>query len=207
MSTKFAPRLRARAIWKSKSWKNGMPGALLEVDLDKICTTSARKSDLEVKILKKLAGPEHFSKLSFPKFAPRLRARAIWKSKSLKTGGVGALLEVQLDKICTTPARESDFYENKMKPTNPNADTYVEEQRQYLFITYSNEPTCGTPWLDALRWHSCRTPLLDTIAQRLVKHLYLTLLWDTLAWQFFWGTLTWHSCRTLLTWHSYLRLL
>ena len=47
-----------------------------------------------------------------PKFAPRLRARAIWKSKSLKTGGVGALLEVDIDKICdklcTTPARESD---------------------------------------------------------------------------------------------------
>ena len=35
-------------------------------------------------------------------------ARAIRKSKSLKTGGVGALLEVQLRKICTTPARESD---------------------------------------------------------------------------------------------------
>ena len=29
------------------------------------------------------------------KFAPSLRARAIWKSKSLKTGGVGALLEVE----------------------------------------------------------------------------------------------------------------
>ena len=41
------------------------------------------------------------------KFAPRLRARAIWKSKSLKTGGVGALLAVELRKICTTPASES----------------------------------------------------------------------------------------------------
>ena len=51
----------------------------------------------------------HFWKLSFAKFAPRLRARAIWKSKSLKTGGVGALLEVDIDKICTTPARESDL--------------------------------------------------------------------------------------------------
>ena len=47
------------------------------------------------------------------KFAPRLRERAIWKSKSLKAGGVGPLLEVDLDKICTTPARESDFYEKK----------------------------------------------------------------------------------------------
>ena len=43
-----------------------------------------------------------------PKFAPRLRARAIWKSKSLKTDGVGTLLEVEVAKLCTTPARESD---------------------------------------------------------------------------------------------------
>ena len=34
---------------------------------------------------------------------------------------------------------------NKMKPTNPNADTNVEEQRQYLFLTFSSEPTCETP--------------------------------------------------------------
>ena len=47
------------------------------------------------------------------KFAPRLRARAIRKSKSLKTGMFGALLEVDIDKICTTPARESDFDEKK----------------------------------------------------------------------------------------------
>ena len=52
MSTKFGPRLRARAIWKSKSLKTGMFGALLEVDIDKICTTPARESDLEVKIVK-----------------------------------------------------------------------------------------------------------------------------------------------------------
>ena len=59
--------------------------------------------------LKKLAVSEHFWKFTSTKFAPRLRARAIWKSKSLKTGMFGALLEVDIDKICTTPARESDF--------------------------------------------------------------------------------------------------
>ena len=41
------------------------------------------------------------------KFAPRLRQRAIWKSKSSKTGRFGVLLEVEFRKICTTPARES----------------------------------------------------------------------------------------------------
>ena len=42
----------------------------------------------------------------------------------------------------------SDFIlgnRNKMKPTNPNADTYVEEQRRYLFLTFSSEPPCETP--------------------------------------------------------------
>ena len=52
--------------------------------------------------------------------------------------------------------------------------------------------------VDARRWHSSRTPLLDTIAQRSGK----TLLLDTL---------TWHSCVTLLldtvVRHSYLTLL
>ena len=52
MSTKFPPRLRARAIRKSKSLKAGGVGALLDVELRKICTTPARESDLEVKIVK-----------------------------------------------------------------------------------------------------------------------------------------------------------
>ena len=52
---------------------------------------------------------EHFWKLTCTKFAPRLRARANWKSKSLKTERFGALLEFDFDKICTTPARESDL--------------------------------------------------------------------------------------------------
>ena len=50
----------------------------------------------------KLAASEHFWKLKSPKFAPRLRARAIRQSKPLKT-------EVQVAKICTTPAREMDL--------------------------------------------------------------------------------------------------
>ena len=109
MPAKFAPRLRARAIWKSKSLKTDRFGALLEVDLDKICTTPARASGLEVKIVKNWRCRSTFGSCASQKFAPRLRARAIWKSKSLKTGRPGALLEVELRKICTTPVRESDL--------------------------------------------------------------------------------------------------
>ena len=50
--TKFAPRLRARAIRRSKSLKTDSIGALLEVEVPKICTTPARQHDLEVKIVK-----------------------------------------------------------------------------------------------------------------------------------------------------------
>ena len=86
MSTKFAPRLRARAISKSKSLKTGMFGALLEVELDKICTTPARESDSEVKIVKTWHARSTL---------PRLRARTIWKSKPLKHQALGTFLEVE----------------------------------------------------------------------------------------------------------------
>ena len=49
---KFAPRLRVRTIWKSKSLKTERFGAFLEVEVAKICTTPACDSDLEVKIVK-----------------------------------------------------------------------------------------------------------------------------------------------------------
>ena len=40
-------------------------------------------------------GPGHFWKISSAKFAPRCGARAIWKSKSLKTDGLRTFLEVE----------------------------------------------------------------------------------------------------------------
>ena len=39
---------------------------------------------------------------------------------------------------------------NKMKPTNPNADTYDEEQRQYLFVTKIQR----THLWGTLTWHT-----------------------------------------------------
>ena len=104
-----------------------MFGALLEVELRKICATFWRESALEVKIVKNwqarstfgswaaeslrhaaaraisakkrhhIACSEHFWKLGSVKFQPRCGARAIWKSKSLKSDGLGlgTFLEVQ----------------------------------------------------------------------------------------------------------------
>ena len=105
--------------------KNGSCGGSVAQDVGKICTTPARERDLEVKIVrtpwvritfgswasqicttsaresdfcekkKHAACSEDFWKLSSAKFAPRLRARSIWKSKALKTDGLGMFLEVQ----------------------------------------------------------------------------------------------------------------
>ena len=102
-----------------------MVGALLEVEVAKICTTPARENDLEVKIVKNCHGR---STLQSPKFAPRLRARMIWKSKSLKTEGAGALLEVEVAKICTTPARENDL-EIKIVKTPGSRTTFWGSKR------------------------------------------------------------------------------
>ena len=87
MSTKFAPRLRARGIWKSKSIKTGRLGALLEVEPRKICTTRARANDFCEK-RRHAACSEHFLKLSFAKLTPGLRVRAISAKK-------GAMLHVR----------------------------------------------------------------------------------------------------------------
>ena len=67
-------------------------------------------------------------KLKSPKFAPGLRARAIWKSKSLKSERFGQLFEVELRKICTTPARESDSEVKSVKA--PGARTTLQNTWQ-----------------------------------------------------------------------------
>ena len=67
-------------------------------DADKICTTSARESDSEVKIDYKHRG---FGAL----FEVELTKICI----ASKTGMPGALLEVELRKSCATPVRESDL--------------------------------------------------------------------------------------------------
>ena len=65
------------------------------------------------------------------KFAPRLRARTIRKSKSLKTDSLGALLEVAVGKICTTPARENDS-EVKIAKNWQVRSTFGSSSRQNL---------------------------------------------------------------------------
>ena len=94
---------------------------------------------------------------------------------------------------------KNDRKKNKMKPTNPNADTYVEKQRFNTCLSqFPANPLVEHPdlthWGDTLVGHPCLTPLRYT----LVRHSCLTLLLDTLVRHFLLDTLTCHSCKTLL---------
>ena len=68
----------------------------------------ARENDLEVKIVKNWGCGSTFGSWNRQNLH-RLRVRTIWKSKALKTESLGRLLEVEVAKICTTPAREHDL--------------------------------------------------------------------------------------------------
>ena len=50
-----------------------------------------------------------------------------------------------------------------MKPTNPNADTYVDKQRQYLFVMCLANSLVKHPefihWGDTIAWRSYLTLL------------------------------------------------
>ena len=49
-----------KAIWKSKSLKAGMIGALFEVPVAKVCTALYRESDFEIKTVKAPGSPTTF---------------------------------------------------------------------------------------------------------------------------------------------------
>ena len=70
---------------------------------------------------------------------------------------------------------------NKMKPTKPNADTYVEKQGYHTYLSqFSGNPLVEHPDLthrgDTLLGH----PYLTLLRYALVRHSCLTFLLDTL---------------------------
>ena len=68
-------------------------------------------------------GADHFWKLRCRKSARRCGAKHISKSKVLKTGGLGPLLEVEMSKKCTPLWREAHF-EVKMYKTHHVRTTF-----------------------------------------------------------------------------------
>ena len=73
--------------------------------------------------VKNTRGSDHFWKLRCRKSVRRCGAKHIWKKKVLKTGGLGALLEVEMSKKCTPLWREAHF-EVKMYKTPGSRSTF-----------------------------------------------------------------------------------
>ena len=105
-------------------------------------------------------------------------------------------IEIQSRVIVILGNQQTNAKKNKMKPTNPNADTYVEKQRFNTCLSqFPANPLVEHPdlthWGDTLVAHPCLTLLRYT----LVRHSCLTLL---LVRHFLLDSLTCHSCKTLL---------
>ena len=83
----------------------------------KSCTPLWREAHLEVKMLKKTRGLDHFWKLRCRKSARRCGAKHISKSKCTKHTILGPLLEVEMLKKCAPFWREAHF-EVKMYKTH-----------------------------------------------------------------------------------------
>ena len=73
-------------------------------DVEKVHAVVAR-STFPSQNVQNTPGPDHFWKLRCRKSARRCGAKHISKSKVLKTGGLGPLLEVQMSKKCRKSAR------------------------------------------------------------------------------------------------------
>ena len=79
------------------------------VEMSKKCTPLWREAHFQVNMYKTHQRPDHFWKLRCRKSARRCGAKHISKSKVLKTGGLGPLLEVEMSKKCTRLWREAHF--------------------------------------------------------------------------------------------------
>ena len=83
------------------------------------CRKSARRCGAKhiskSKCTKHTLAPEHFWKLRCRKSARRCGAKHIWKSKVLKTGGLGAVLEVEMLKKCMALWREAHLEVKSVK--------------------------------------------------------------------------------------------
>ena len=98
--------------------KNFSVEALLEVETFKTCTPLGHEAHLEVTMLKRTSASEHFWKLRRSKRARRWGTKHMWKSQCKKNFSVGALLEVEAFKPCTTLGHEAHLEVTTLKRTS-----------------------------------------------------------------------------------------
>ena len=112
---KSARRCGAKHISKSKCTKHTILGPLLEVAMSKKCTPLWREAHFPSENVQNTTWSDHFLKLRCRKSARRCGAKHIFKSKVLKTDGLGPLLEVAMSKKCTPLWREAHFQVKSVK--------------------------------------------------------------------------------------------
>ena len=144
--------MRDMRFWRvgtSQLRRTGGCGGSAAQDVAKICTTPAHESDLEVKIVQ-----------NSPKFAPRLRARTISKSKSLKTAMVGRLFEVVKSPKFAPGLRGRTIWKSKSLKTE-GFGTLLEVQASKICTTPAREnelevKTVKAPGGRDVSWNSKR---------------------------------------------------
>ena len=107
---KSARRCGAKHVSKSKCPTHTRFGPLLEVEMSKKCTPLWREAHFEVKMYKTHPSRTTFGRWDVKKSARRCGAKHILKSKVLKPGGLGPLLEVAMSKKCTPLWREAHTF-------------------------------------------------------------------------------------------------
>ena len=105
-------------------------------------------------------GADHFWKLRCRKSARRCGAKHISKSKVLKTGGLGPLLEVEMSKKCTPLWREAHF-EVKMYKTHHVRTTFGSSDVEKVHAvvarsTFPSQNAQNTPCSDHFWRFRCR---------------------------------------------------
>ena len=105
----------ARSTFRSKSVKNWRSRTTFgSCDVEKVHAVVAR-STFASQNVQNTRGSDHFWKFRCRKSARRCGAKHISKSKVLKTGGLGPLLEVAMSKKCTPLWREAHFEVKSVK--------------------------------------------------------------------------------------------
>ena len=105
-------------------------------------------------------GADHFWKLRCRKSARRCGAKHISKSKVLKTGGLGPLLEAEMSKKCTPLWREAHF-EVKMYKTHQCRTTFgsCDVEKVHAVVarsTFPSQNAQNTPCSDHFWRFRCR---------------------------------------------------
>ena len=122
MSKKWTPLWR-EAHFQVKMYKTpGVRTTFGSCDVEKVHAVVAR-STFRSQNVQNTRGSDHFWKSRCWKSARRCGAKHILKSKVLKTGGLGPLLEVEMSKKCTPLWREAHF-QVKMYKTHHSRTTF-----------------------------------------------------------------------------------